>query len=87
MLRRVYLPLLKGSLGTALLMTFVDVMKEMPITLMTRRPIAVTGVSQSGADLTAPEVAELRVTRGVLRWFAGGGPRRLRSVHAFHARP
>lgn len=35
-LRRVYLPLLKGSLGTALLMTFVDVMKEMPITLMTR---------------------------------------------------
>ena len=43
------------------------------ITLMKRRPIAVTGVSQSGVDLTAPEVAELRVTRGVLRWFAGGG--------------
>ena len=35
-LRRVYLPLLKGSVGTAMLMVFVDVMKEMPITLMTR---------------------------------------------------
>ena len=35
-LRRVYLPLLKGSLGTALLMTFVDVMKELPATLALR---------------------------------------------------
>lgn len=35
-LRRIYLPLLKGSVGTAMLMVFVDVMKEMPITLMTR---------------------------------------------------
>ncbi len=34
--KRIYMPLLKGSLGTAMLMTFVDVMKEMPITLMTR---------------------------------------------------
>lgn len=33
---RVYLPLIKGSLGVALLMVFVDLMKEMPITLMTR---------------------------------------------------
>lgn len=33
---RVYLPLIKGAAGTAVLMTFVDVMKEMPITLMTR---------------------------------------------------
>ena len=36
MVWRIYLPLLKGALGTAMLMTFVDVMKEMPITLMTR---------------------------------------------------
>ncbi|HFC8518282.1 TPA: ABC transporter permease [Neisseria weaveri] len=35
-LRRIYLPLLKGSVGTAVLMTFVDTMKEIPITLMTR---------------------------------------------------
>lgn len=36
LLRRIYLPLLKGALGTAVLMAFVDMMKEMPITLMTR---------------------------------------------------
>lgn len=35
-LRRVHLPLLSGSLGSALLLVFVDVMKEMPLTLMTR---------------------------------------------------
>ena len=35
-LRRIYLPLLKGTLGTGMLMAFVDMMKEMPITLMTR---------------------------------------------------
>jgi len=35
-LRRVHLPMLKGGLFTAATMVFVDVMKEMPITLMTR---------------------------------------------------
>lgn len=35
-LRRVYLPLLRTGSITALLLVFVDVMKEMPITLMTR---------------------------------------------------
>ncbi len=35
-IRRIYLPLLKGSLGTAMLIAFVDVAKEMPITLMMR---------------------------------------------------
>jgi len=34
--RRVHLPLLKAGLLTALLISFVEVMKEMPITLMTR---------------------------------------------------
>jgi len=34
--RRVHLPLLKTGLLTALLIGFVEVMKEMPITLMTR---------------------------------------------------
>ncbi|POZ60950.1 ABC transporter permease [Chromobacterium alticapitis] len=33
---RLHLPLLRGGLATAMLMVFVDVMKEMPITLMTR---------------------------------------------------
>ena len=36
MLRTVHFPMLKGGLFTALVLVFVDVMKEMPITLMTR---------------------------------------------------
>ena len=36
MLRRVHLPMLRGGLLTAAALVFVDVMKEMPITLMTR---------------------------------------------------
>lgn len=36
MLRSVHFPILKGGLLTAMTLVFVDVMKEMPITLMTR---------------------------------------------------
>lgn len=36
MLRTIYFPMLKSSLFTAATLVFVDVMKEMPITLMTR---------------------------------------------------
>lgn len=36
MLRRVHLPILRGGLLSATALVFVDVMKEMPITLMTR---------------------------------------------------
>lgn len=36
MLCRVHFPMLKGGFFTALVLVFVDVMKEMPITLMTR---------------------------------------------------
>ena len=35
-LARVHLPLLRGGIATALILVFVDIMKEMPITLMTR---------------------------------------------------
>jgi iron(III) transport system permease protein len=35
-LARLHLPLLSAGMGTAILLVFVDVMKEMPITLMTR---------------------------------------------------
>jgi iron(III) transport system permease protein len=35
-LTRIHLPALRGGLFTAALLVFVDVMKEMPITLMTR---------------------------------------------------
>ena len=36
LLRRVHVPMLRGGLLTAVPMVCVDVMKEMPITLMTR---------------------------------------------------
>jgi iron(III) transport system permease protein len=36
LLARVHLPLLRGGAATALILVFVDVLKEMPITLMTR---------------------------------------------------
>jgi len=36
LLRRVHLPMIRGGMMTALVLVFVDVMKEMPITLMTR---------------------------------------------------
>jgi iron(III) transport system permease protein len=36
MLQRVHIPILRGGLMTGMLLVFVDVMKEMPITLMTR---------------------------------------------------
>ncbi|MDE0590028.1 iron ABC transporter permease [Halocynthiibacter sp. C4] len=35
-LRRVYLPLIRGSIGTALLLVFVDCVKELPATLLLR---------------------------------------------------
>jgi len=35
-LRQVYLPLMKGSVGTALLLVFVDCVKELPATLLLR---------------------------------------------------
>ena len=36
LLRRIHLPILRSGLLTAMTLIFVDVMKEMPITLMTR---------------------------------------------------
>jgi iron(III) transport system permease protein len=36
LLRRVHIPILKNGILTASMLVFVDVMKEMPITLMTR---------------------------------------------------
>jgi iron(III) transport system permease protein len=36
MLKKIHLPMLKGGIFTAVTLVFVDVMKEMPITLMTR---------------------------------------------------
>ncbi|MDP5004135.1 MAG: hypothetical protein NWQ51_09595, partial [OM182 bacterium] len=36
LLRRVHVPIMRGSLATALLLVFVDVLKELPATLLLR---------------------------------------------------
>jgi iron(III) transport system permease protein len=36
LLRRVHIPIMRGSLATALLLVFVDVLKELPATLLLR---------------------------------------------------
>jgi iron(III) transport system permease protein len=36
MMRRVHVPIMRGSLATALLLVFVDVLKELPATLLLR---------------------------------------------------
>ena len=35
-LKRIYLPIIKGSLGSAMLLVFVDCVKELPATLLLR---------------------------------------------------
>jgi iron(III) transport system permease protein len=36
MLGKVHMPMIRGGVATAMILVFVDVMKELPITLMTR---------------------------------------------------
>jgi iron(III) transport system permease protein len=53
-LRRVYLPLMRGSVSTALLMVFVDCVKELPATLMLR-PFNFNTLSTRAYDLASLE--------------------------------
>ena len=53
-LRRVYLPLIRGSVGTALLLTFVDCVKELPATLLLR-PFNFSTLSTRVYDLASLE--------------------------------
>ena len=53
-LARVYLPLMKGSVSTALLMVFVDCVKELPATLMLR-PFNFNTLSTRAYDLASLE--------------------------------
>ena len=53
-LRRVYLPLMRGSFSTALLMVFVDCVKELPATLMLR-PFNFNTLSTRAYDLASLE--------------------------------
>ena len=36
MIKKIHLPMIKGGILTAMVLVFVDIMKELPITLMTR---------------------------------------------------
>ena len=51
-LRRIYLPLMRGSISTALLMVFVDCVKELPATLMLR-PFNFNTLSTRAYDLAS----------------------------------
>ncbi len=53
-LRRIYLPLMRGSVSTALLMVFVDCVKELPATLMLR-PFNFNTLSTRAYDLASLE--------------------------------
>ena len=53
-LRRIYLPLMRGSISTALLMVFVDCVKELPATLMLR-PFNFNTLSTRTYDLASLE--------------------------------
>lgn len=52
LLRRIYVPLLRGGIMTAGILVLVDVMKEMPITLMTR-PFGVDTLAVKIFELTS----------------------------------
>jgi iron(III) transport system permease protein len=52
LLRRVYVPILRGGILTAGVLVFVDVMKEMPITLMTR-PFGIDTLAVKIFELTS----------------------------------
>ena len=52
--RRVHAPLLKGSLLTALLMVFVDVLKELPATLILR-PFDVNTLAVRAYEMASDE--------------------------------
>ena len=53
-LRHIYLPLMRGSVSTALLMVFVDCVKELPATLMVR-PFNFNTLSTRAYDLASLE--------------------------------
>ena len=88
-LRRIHVPMLRGSLLTALLLVFVDVLKELPTTLILRpfnfNTLAVRTYELASderlADAAAPALAIVLIgllpvilmTRGMLRQESAGG--------------
>ncbi len=73
LLTRVHVPLLRGGLFTAALMVFVDVMKEMPITLMTR-PFGWDTLAVRVFEMTSEGQWELAALPSVVLVVAGLAP-------------
>ena len=86
-LRRVHLPLLRGGLGTALVLVFVETMKEMPATLLLR-PFGLNTLAievwertsesmweEAAVPALAIVLAGLAPVLFVIRWSRGNGGR------------
>ncbi len=83
LLRRVHLPILRGGIFTALTLVFVDVMKEMPITLMTR-PFGWDTLAVRVFEMTAEGEWERAALPSVAIVLAGLIPIILMNRHAQH---
>lgn len=83
LLRRVHLPILRGGLFTAMTLIFVDVMKEMPITLMTR-PFGWDTLAVRVFEMTSEGEWERAALPAVAIVIAGLIPILLMNRHAQH---
>ncbi|MCF6217825.1 MAG: iron ABC transporter permease [Gammaproteobacteria bacterium] len=83
LLRRVHLPILRGGIFTAMTLVFVDVMKEMPITLMTR-PFGWDTLAVRVFEMTAEGEWERAALPSVAIVLAGLIPIILMNRHAQH---
>ncbi len=83
LLQRVHLPILRGGLFTAMTLVFVDVMKEMPITLMTR-PFGWDTLAVRVFEMTAEGEWERAALPSVAIVLAGLIPIILMNRHAQH---
>ncbi len=83
LLQRVHLPILQGGLFTAMTLIFVDVMKEMPITLMTR-PFGWDTLAVRVFEMTAEGEWERAALPAVAIVLAGLIPIILMNRHAQH---
>lgn len=83
LLRRVHLPILRGGLFTAMTLVFVDVMKEMPITLMTR-PFGWDTLAVRVFEMTSEGEWERAALPAVAIVIAGLIPILLMNRHAQH---
>lgn len=70
LLRRVYFPILRSGILTASILVFVDVMKEMPITLMTR-PFGMSTLATKIFELTSEGEWERAALPAIALIFAG----------------